>query len=657
MIGKRLRYWLAAGALSAVLALGGCGGNTDEITTTAPETDATTTEAPTTQSATTAEATTAAPAANGLTAQSLDTMEPPEHDYSRANKLPLTGYLEKSFEGGRTAKVYLSSEAPIRTYFTVITVPDGIATEEFLEKSGWKEIADEREEGLFLLEPGSSGWGSAEEEASYIEEAMTFYAGNDYFSIFGENYLVGYGNGAAALEHWAAANPLRVISQVYVDSQGLDSSYLNTLADQEFGGTNGKYNEIQFPEGFEKITYDEVVLPTWYIQADPAKIAESLDYWLEANDCVETPADDAALGSVYAQKEDSDRWMTDYWGPISKVAVKEESVDPLSPSTSKEILNFLTTYTRYENIVAYGNTLGLRADYKELGIEVKTMEVNGELREYMVYVPENSSEKFPDGAPVVFVFPGDSQTDKVFLDAAGWWKVAKEEGFVMVTICEQYNKKAIAVSHKDTDLFYEQLKEEILGNSAYHVDPSRVYATGQSAGSMNSQSFAITHPEYFAAVASTSGVVSADDAVTKVTGENGTVSNQSIPVYQIYGTGDLEMLKGNLWDDISNNLDAWAEYHMKVNDVALMDQGDSKVSGKHDRYSTWTWEKDFDGTSVPVMKLTENHYRSHNCIAEEMPMLWNYLKHFRYELADDGTVSARYYSPSGFEKDDEVKIM
>ena len=161
------------------------------------------------------------------------------------------------------------------------------------------------------------------------------------------------------------------------------------------------------------------------------------------------------------------------------------------------------------------------------------MEVNGELREYMVYVPENSSEKFPDGAPVVFVFPGDSQTDKVFLDAAGWWKVAKEEGFVMVTICEQYNKKAIAVSHKDTDLFYEQLKEEILGNSAYHVDPSRVYATGQSAGSMNSQSFAITHPEYFAAVASTSGVVSADDAVTKVTGENGTVSNQSIPVYQI----------------------------------------------------------------------------------------------------------------------------
>ena len=97
MIGKRLRYWLAAGALSAVLALGGCGGNTDEITTTAPETDATTTEAPTTQATTTAEATTAAPAANGLTAQSLDTMEPPEHDYSRANKLPLTGYLGKKF--------------------------------------------------------------------------------------------------------------------------------------------------------------------------------------------------------------------------------------------------------------------------------------------------------------------------------------------------------------------------------------------------------------------------------------------------------------------------------------------------------------------------------------------------------------------------------
>jgi len=33
---------------------------------------------------------------------------------------------------------------------------------------------------------------------------------NKFFSIFGEHYLVGYGNGAPALEAWAAANPLKV---------------------------------------------------------------------------------------------------------------------------------------------------------------------------------------------------------------------------------------------------------------------------------------------------------------------------------------------------------------------------------------------------------------------------------------------------------------
>jgi hypothetical protein len=58
-------------------------------------------------------------------ARSLDGRPLPGYDYSRANKLPreMTGYWEKSFDIGgatRTAKVYISPETPIRSYYTVI---------------------------------------------------------------------------------------------------------------------------------------------------------------------------------------------------------------------------------------------------------------------------------------------------------------------------------------------------------------------------------------------------------------------------------------------------------------------------------------------------------------------------------------------------------
>jgi len=87
----------------------------------------------------------------------------------------MTGYWSKSFDVGgrtRTAKVYISPGTPIRAYYTVIAVPDGTDTGDFLRSSG----------------------------------------------------------GAPVLEAWAVANPLKVIAQAYVDSVGLSPH--NTTAEE-----------------------------------------------------------------------------------------------------------------------------------------------------------------------------------------------------------------------------------------------------------------------------------------------------------------------------------------------------------------------------------------------------------------------------------------
>jgi hypothetical protein len=65
-------------------------------------------------------------------------------------------------------------------------------------------------------------------------------------------------------------------------------------------------------------------------------------------------------------------------------------------------------------------------------------------------------------------------------------------------------------------------------------------------------------------------------------------------------------------------------------------------SGWHDRFRTWTWRGDDHG--IPLLKLTRNEYRSHNTMAEESPLLWDFLKHYR-RVGED-----RYYSASGFRR-------
>ena len=601
------------------------------------------------------------------TAFSLDGAALPVRDPSIANGLPITGYLEKSFvvdSKTRTAKIYIAAHAPIRSYFTVIAVPDGYTTEEFLRKSGWKDIADETQEGLFVLEPGQGGWGSFEDELNYVNAAMNFYmgapgAGNSYFSIFGEHYLVGYGSGAPALEAWAAANPLKVISQVYVDSKGLKADYFDQFYTKEFDGTTAGYTPVEFPTGFTLIKYSEVVLPTWYINPDKGTISDSLAYWKDANDCEESPGKDNVLGRICAQADDSARWMTSYSGPISKVAVLERPVSYWNTKTTRDIHDFLTYYTRYENFFAYGNQLVVRADYAKLGIEIHTMMVNGFAREYMVYVPDSAKALWGNKAPVMWVWPGNSQTDKVFLDATQWWKQAQENGFILVIICEKINSNAISVSHGDSLLFHQQLREVLTRD--YAVDPTRFYFTGQSAGSFLSQSFAVAFPEFFAAVASTSGAPSNNFNGINVNIEGTTypLSNRMVPNYMIYGAGDLNTLVGDLWDiNPPNALDRWAAYFLGVNGLALSsaDEGRVESSGWYARFNSWTWAKQFGDDTIPVFRMTKNIYRSHNNIFEEMPMLWDFAQHYSSEVDANNNV-VRYYSASGFKAaGDKVRI-
>ncbi len=646
----------------------------------------------------------------------LDSIENLEKDFSQAAQLPLTGWFTKSFEDGRTVKVYIAEEASVRSYFTVVAVPDGVETKQFLEEKGWFALADQKGEGLFVLEPGANGWGSAQDEAAYLDEATGFLkSGNNahkqnVFSTYGEFYLVGYGKGAAALELWAAANPIFVISQVYVDGESIGTEALNAVASEVYGGksANGDISDV-LDETLAavaiggRIAPKDVPVPTWL-----SAYTGSEDFWKNANDCVKDGAE-TAHGTSFYQDIASSAYQTHYANQqIAKddaktsLGISQVSVGAGQSGTAEEVYGFLSQWTRYDNTFAYSNALAYRLDYTSARVAAQQDAKDGQVastlsdgtqilsqkdvkvgrhgtvqvgviafsdnnedgkwdpREYIMYVPEGLEGK---KAPVLFVYPGNTQTDSIFMDSTLWWQVAEDEGFVPVFICETYNASPCSISHADSDKFYASLMtiltEQVNGKYA-DLDFNRVYCTGQSAGSVATQGFAMTNPEFFAAVGSTSAapLPKSDPNYESMEGPtklDGVESGKSIPTMLISGQMDVsDLAKG--FDSL--NIQGWGRYMLKANGIGgeMTAESASKVvsvDSRHDELHIWN--KKVGSVEVPMVEWVQCKLRPHNCYPSEMPMIWDYVKHFSFEKAEDGTVT-RYYSASAFEKDDAVVI-
>ncbi|WNS77941.1 PHB depolymerase family esterase [Domibacillus sp. DTU_2020_1001157_1_SI_ALB_TIR_016] len=551
-----------------------------------------------------------------LEAISLDNMEKPSIDITLGNKLPLTGYFTRNVTVGnetRTVKVYIAPDTTVRDYFTVLTVPEGMTTEEFLKNSGWLDIANEKSEGLFILEPGDNGWGTVEEERAYMEQAFKLLRDTKYYNTFGLFYLAGYGEGGTALQAWAMENPLSVISSVFVETRDLDANFIAGTGAKTFSENNG-------------ISYSEVPVPTWFVNNDLNSVKNLVEYWKAANDvtAVSTKSPSGLVGStVFMQDKDSESIVTSYSDVLSKVAVLEKGDRGIyMKGFTKKMYDFLSYYTRYDNTTVNGNVLGVRPDYEAMGVEVKKMVLDGYTREYLVYTPDSAPKK---DIPVVFALAGNTQTARVFFDASHWWEAADKYGFMLVVPSEQYSSSTEVTwnvnydpAKQDDFVFLEEVVKQI--DEDYNIDPGRRYLTGQSLGSMFSNYATTVLPEYFAAIGTTSGPLlrPAEGKIDKM------------PAYLLFGEHDLWS-----WDHTEDGpTKNTVEYWLSRNGLGTID--DAVVTQK-DRYTTYTW---YDENDIPMYKYTQTEGRAHNFIVSEVWELWEeWFSHWKMD-----TEGTRHYT-------------
>jgi len=533
----------------------------------------------------------------------------PVYDPMAGIKMGISGLFERTITGtDRTHKLYVPEGAYLGTYMVVMNVPDGEETVSWLVDSGWIALADKEKFLLYVFEPGPSGtWGTADEEQAYIETAYNNISVNNsdgrgtWYLPPESYYVVGYDTAGSVLQKIVMKDPTLVAAAAFVDASNISPEFLTEMDSNYFSTPDWNGNPV---------ASSSVPLPVWIISEDVSgNTAGVVDYWQEANQTVDKGVGFNG-GLIYYQQEDTlYGYVAD--SSLSAVAVLEKKNARKDSMLSKEIYEkFISEYTRYGGNVG-GNTIGSRPDYGKLGVEFKTFELDGRLREYSVYVPQKARFSAESGknVPLVFFLHGANMTMYSMFDFTRWWEIADEEGFILVfpTGLNTNNRTGWSTSPTSSDMTYMQmLLDAMMAN--YPVDGTRVYLGGQSAGNAMSQAIGrnLALSKNFTAIGSTSFPSSSSD-----------YSGEVLPFFMIMGEFDFWSYQLST-TAVGNCINYW----INRND-ALGTPTTPASEETIGRYQIYKWNN-ADGVNVVRYGFTKG--RGHSIIPEDMRMIWSWYE-------------------------------
>ncbi len=519
----------------------------------------------------------------------------------------------------RTFKTYIPQTVTQGDNSVYVAVPSGVDTVAFLEKSGWKEIAEKYRLYLFAFEPENKEWDTANrtDEIAYIHAVFSRVVNvRPYYNILmGNYYFVGYGAGGTLLQQYIMANPKNCASLAIFDGSDISEQYMKE--------TGAKKSDDP------GVSLSKVKVPVWIIaQSLKGNTQKVIDYWRNANDC--TPdVFTTKYATVYMQTLVTTKRL-DNEQNISKVQVSVRKAN-YSDAKFNEVVwkDFLGKTCRYGTNV-YNNALRPYASFEELGIKKYEMNVDGYTRNWFEYVPPVVKAKPGQKMPLLVVLHGFGQTGAIMVPYTEWYKVAEERGFIAVfptaypvaignaTPRPGWNISAEPEMLDDVKFIHEMVKA-IKGK--YSIDPGRVYLTGQSMGSMMSHFLGMVSPEVFAAAGVTSGPITSMPK-GKFTGISdpaykfplGIDTKYEFPVWMILGEKDL-FGGGSFAKD--PDAKATMAYWIGRNKAGDVEKPATYKSGIFN-HQVWT-----NAAGVPMARYTITQGRPHNCAAAEMWFLWD----------------------------------
>ena len=231
-----------------------------------------------------------------------------------------------------------------------------------------------------------------------------------------------------------------------------------------------------------------------------------------------------------------------------------------------------------------------------IGTFSRSIEVDGETREYLIYIP-NSYDTIKS-VPLLLNFHGFGGSANEFMNDADMRSLAASYSFILVYPqgssldgFSHWNACPIGGDNKsdaDDFGFVEAIINKV--SSQYNIDVERIYSAGYSNGGMMAYGLANYRSDLIAAVASVSG------AMLDCIGS----TSHPMPVVHLHGTSDgvLPYNGSNDWNSVQSTLDHWINFNNTttnptVNTVNsegttiehyVYGQGDRSVSVEHYKY-------------------------------------------------------------------------
>ena len=539
---------------------------------------------------------------------------------------------------------------PADSVFNQPTVFIGVPSDEeipynFLVKSGWKDLADEKGLYIIMMEDGGDGW--SEDDIAYIDQLCSDVGKRPFFCTFESNfYAVAYGDAADILQQHSVENPKRWAAIAVIGATGMTQAEWDELA-----GTDSKIPGVSLADS---------QTPIWIATTDmdAPNIATMIDFYKHGNHSKDEPTPVDYADALYEPKEGTSEeapTIIDDWWCANVVVDEVASVEDLEsdPDYAESIyLNIMEGTYRYP-----GNANGALRRPGEIfsrGFEFYEEEVNGYLREWYVYEPQSAKDKIAGGeeVPLVFVFHGAGGTGNEIADRSGWAAVAEENGFIIVMptasieitprsinnkvfpdMRPSWNSSGATDTRPDDVAFVEYLHGWMLDH--YDIDATRVYASGQSSGGMMTWAVASQLPDLFAAVAPISAYW-IDDAASESTG--------LVPIACYMGEAETTFRNGFTEEGGKEAIDVYTELYDTVEkwDTYTYMDDDSKApekSGVHGLFTKYQFnsENTNNGELVPMLLAVEVATKTHAIWPSECFDVWdNWFTHYTKDA--DGTL-------------------
>lgn len=523
---------------------------------------------------------------------------PLESLFTGAYRVPLTVGEEE-----RSVVVYLAEGFAQVQGFVMIVPASGMTAEQALEEGGWKDVADENELYLMVLEPDSEAYDLSEDgrDMAYITAATALADSRDYWrQPEGRNYMVGYGDGASLALMSAEAKLPDVWAGVAT-----------------FGDMSLTANQIVNKNGTE--------LPVWMFLQELDEEKALVELFKQYNGCTDEAFSNEYADAIYFPNQQvNDLLLNDQ--PMSQVRVTvTDDAAALVAERAGVVYDFLSLGTRE---VGYGaKAMRYTHDLEDWGATVKTLEIGGITRSWIEYVPEKLRYTDESGAPLLVAIHGSALNGEYFAERTQLIKLADEYGFTVVFPTGSISKSIAPVWNTSRDperwddvTFIDQMIDNVVQRVA--VDTSRVYLYGHSLGGKFTQNLVSFLDGKFAAAAGTGCAF-------------GTAAEQEhtlqTPIYVQFGDRDYT---GKADIETSEGVQSFINYFTAYNDCGTIDDLDGAY--RMGRFRVYVWE---NNEGVPMVQYAVPEEMPHTATTDGLMMIYEWLSQF--SRGEDGSVGYR----------------